>query len=257
MGPRNIALPTMHTNPIHSNPEPANPVPVQTPGVGAETGKAELWAGLLLVVGTAATIVMIAGRVMSGADQPNLAASLTAIADHWVLYGVSGLARMLSGVALTGAALLLLGTRLVRHRHLPQPVVAIFAVSGGVTALSGLLALVLTALALEFSHIVAGGMPGTPAQTVAQARWLTGTAGFSLAGLALAWSALPQWKAGGVWKWSALFSVAIGIGMQLIWSDALVPIHRFSGVAFTAWLTAIGIALIANRLPGPQAPAGD
>ena len=238
----------MHTNPVPSNPEPA-----QTTGAGANTRKAEVWAGLLLVVGTAATIIMIAGRVMSGADQPTLAASLSTIADHWSLYGVSGLARMLSGIALTGAALLLLGTRLVRHRHLPPPVAWCFSVSGGVTALSGLLALVLTALALEFSHAGAGGAPGAPAQTVSQARWLTGTAGFSLAGLALAWSALPQWKAGGFWKWSALFSAAIGIAMQMIWSDALVPVHRFSGVAFTAWLTAIGIALIANRLPGPKA----
>ncbi len=213
-----------------------------------------MWAGLLLLGGTAATIAMIAGRVMSGADQPTLAATLSAIADHWVLYGTSGIARVLSGITLTGAALLLRGTRLVRHRHLPPPVALCFAVSGGVTALSGLLALVLTALALEFTHAGAGGTPGELAQVVAQARWLTGTAGFSLAGLALAWSALPQWKAGGFWKWSALFCAAIGIAMQLIWSDALVPVHRFSGVAFTAWLTAIGIALIANRLPGPRAP---
>ena len=194
---------------------------------------------------------------MSGADQANLSASLSAIADHWSLYGVSGLARMLSGIALTGAALLLLGTRLVRHQHLPRAVAISFAVSGGVTALSGMLALVLTALALEFTHAGAGGTPGLPAQTVAQARWLTGTAGFSLAGLALAGSALPQRKAGGFWKWSALFSATIGIAMQLIWVDVLVPIHRFSGVAFTAWLTAIGIALIANRLPGLPAPAED
>lgn len=209
------------------------------------------------MVGTAATIVMIAGRVMSGADQPTLAASLSAIADHWILYGVSGITRLLSGIALTVAALLLLGTRLVRHGHLPRPVAISFAVSGGVTALSGLLALVLTALALEFSHAGTGGTPGATAQTVAQARWLTGTAGFSLAGLALAWSSLPQWRAGGFWKGSALFSLAIGIAMQLIWVDVLVPIHRFSGIAFTAWLTAIGIALIANRLPGPPEPAED
>ncbi len=235
----------MHTYPVPSNPESA-----QTTRAGANTRNAEVWAGLLLVGGTAATIIMIAGRIMSGADQPTLAASLSAIADHWVLYGVSGTARMLSGIALTGAALLLQGTRLVRHEHLPRPVAISFAVSGGVTALAGLLAVFLTALALEFSHAGAGGTPGAPAQTVAQARWFTGTAGFSLAGLALAWSALPQWKAGGLWKWSALFSAAIGIAMQLIWVDALVPVHRFSGVAFTAWLTAIGIALIANRLPG-------
>ena len=226
-------------------------------GTEANVRRVEVGAGLLLVVGTVATVVMIAARVMSGADQATLAASLAAIADQWVLYGVSGTARMLSGMALTGAALLLLGTRLVRRRHLPRPVVLAFAVSGGVTALSGMLALVLTALALEFSHAGASGTPGAPAQIVAEARWLTGTAGFSLAGLVLVWSALPQWKAGGFWKWSALLCATTGIAMQLIWSDALVPIHRFSGVAFTAWLTAIGIALIANRLPGPHTPAED
>ena len=242
----------MHTNPVPSKPEPAQAI-----SDGTNTRQAEVWAGLLLVGGTAATIVMIAGRVMSGADQPTLAASMSAIADHWILYGVSGIARILSGIALTFAALLLLGTRLVRHELLPRPVAISFAVSGGMTGLSGLLALVLTALALEFSHVGAGGTPGAPSQTVAQARWLTGTAGFSLAGLALAWSSLPQWKTGGFWKWSALFSLAIGIAMQLIWIDVLVPIHRLSGVAFTAWLTAIGIALIANRLPGPPAPAED
>ena len=240
---------------MQTDPVPSNPGPAQATCAGADSRRAGVWAGLLLVGGTAATIVMIAARVMSGADQPTLAASLAAIADHWVLYGVSGTARMLSGMTLTGAALLLPGTRLVQQRHLPRPVAISFAVSGGVTALSGLLALVLTALALEFSQAGAGGTPGAPAQMAAQARWLTGTAGFSLAGLALAWSALPQWQAGGFWKWSALFSAAAGIAMQLIWSDSLVPIHRFSGVVFTAWLTAIGIALIANRLPGPQAPA--
>ena len=69
-------------------------------------------------------------------------------------------------------------------------------------------------------------------------RWLTGTVGFTAAGLALGAAAWAYPKTGRAAWIIVRASAAVGVAMLFIWIDAATVMHRISGIAFP---------LVANR----------
>ena len=191
---------------------------------------------------------MVVARVAADADHPNLATSLVLIAENRAMYGLSGAARLLSGVTLLAAAVYLLQTWIIRERLGTPLVPSLFAVSGIITALSGALAIVLAATAPEVTDPNIRIPLAQSNEVVAEAREITGKLGFTLMGLALIVAARYQWKAGGTLRYISVSSAVIGIAMQLIWIDAATVMHRASGVAVFFWLLIIGAMLLTGRI---------
>ena len=103
-------------------------------------------AGALLLLTAAATVVSVVARLSADADQPTLTESLAAIADSRWSYGIGGAARFVSGLTLIAAAVFLLRTWIMRERLATRLVPALLGVSGVVTGLSGVFAVVLACI---------------------------------------------------------------------------------------------------------------
>lgn len=203
--------------------------------------------GIFLLLTTAATAVMVFTRVAADADQDTLLQSLKAVDENRALYGVSGGARFLSGLALFLAAWLLLKTWIIRDRWATPLVPYLFALSGVSTALSG--ACVLAIAAYPASEIgIAGGNIAESAEVLSGLRWVTGKIGFAAAGLAVIVAARYQWQVGGTLRWIAPYSAALGIAMQFIWVDSATIMHPIVGTAFFLWLMAVGTMLSTGRV---------
>ena len=209
-------------------------------------------AGIFLLLTAAATIVMVFARIAADADHPSLAKSMVAIANNRAMYGLSGAARLLSGITLMAAAWYLLRTWIIREPLGTQLVPALFAASGIITVLSGSLAIVLAATVPDWPNTNTTTTIFTAfdssTETIDLFRWLTGKIGFTLMGLALLVAAPYQWKAGGLLRYISVVTAAIGIAMQFIWLDAATVMHRISGIGIFAWLVLIGIMLLTGRI---------
>ncbi len=205
-------------------------------------------AGLFLLITALATVVMVAGRVAADADQPTLAESLTAVAESRVVYGMSGVARLISGVTLVVGAWYLLNTWIIKERFGSPVVPILLAVSGLFTLVSGACA--------AWLAVSVPGVPGaidafagtSSTELVSDVRWLTGKIGFAIAGLGLLAAARYQWKAGRTLRKIAPVSAIIGILMQFIWVDSATFMHPINGTAFVLWLVAIGAMLYTGRV---------
>ena len=200
-------------------------------------------AGLLLILTAVASIVMVIARVSADADQPTLLESLRIIAENRAMYATSAVARVVSGITLLAAGMFLLRTWIIRGGLATPLVPYLLSLSGAVTALSGVCALVLATSA-------SGGADATVAssiETMDTLRWLTGKIGFAVAGLALLVAARYQWKVGGTLRKIAPASAVLGLIMQLIWIDAATIMHPIVGVAFMLWLLAVGSMLATGR----------
>ena len=228
---------------------------------GTQSYAAARTAGGLLLLTAIATVVSVVTRVASGADQPTLLESLAAIAANTELYSIGGIARLVSGIALIAAAGYVLKIWADGGRWSAPTVPAIMIASGGFTAVSGLCAigLVFSAGAVNDAFLtgVVGQSPvDSSTEALAFLRWFTGKVGFAAAGLALMGAAGYHWRVGGRLKYFAIASVVVGVAMQFIWVDAATPVHRISGVAFLAWLLAMGGMLVLGRIEGLLLPPG-
>ena len=204
-------------------------------------------AGWLLLVTAAATVLAVIGRVGATELAP-LHQSLAAIAANAGLYGFGGVARLVSGCTLYIAAWYLLRTWIMGRGLGSRPVPVLLVLSGGVTALSGASAVALAATAPELDLTSEIDYVTPPTIVLLHMTWITGKAGFSLAGLALIAAAHRQWRAGGFLRPIAPVSAAIGAGMQLIWFGAAVAAHYITGPAFVVWLAGIGVLLVTGRV---------
>lgn len=207
-----------------------------------------------------------------------LSEKLHAIGSATLPYGIGGAARLAGGLTLMAAAVFL--WRAMGPAH---PVVMVFAAalllaSGVASAVSGVAAITLAAVAPEPQTVtvLASGesgwarlaQPGDPeAQNAIQlpdvgffeeglfgVRWLAGTLGFTLAGLALVALAPVQWRLGGVLRVSAAAGAVLGVAMLFIWIDAATVVHRISGIAFLIWLIVAGLWLVIPRLRSMATP---
>ena len=209
-------------------------------------------AGALLLLTAVATVVSVMARISADADQATLAESLAAIADSRWFYGVGGAARFVSSVTLIAAACFLLRTWIIRERLATPLVPALLGVSGVVTGLSGVCAVVLAVSAPDAPGAVISGST----ETIHYLRWLTGKIGFTAAGLALIRAVRYQWKAGGGLKLISPASAIIGIAMLFIWVDAATIVHPISGAAFFVWLAVVGVMLVTGRVEQRFAATG-
>ena len=205
-------------------------------------------AGWLLLATAIATAVAVLGRVAAGADLPTLAESLAAVGRRRGLYGIGGAARLLSGITLFAGAWFLWHTRFMRRRLGTLLVSVLLAASGLFTGVSGTCALALAQIAPEPSAAAAAARVGGGAALVAELRSISGKIGFNLAGLALLATAVRQWRVGGALRRLAPASALVGAAMQLIWVDAAIALHRFTGPLFMVWLALIGFMLASGRV---------
>ena len=140
--------------------------------------------GMFLLFTAAATAAMVFTRVAADADQDTLLQSLKAVDENRAIYGVSGAARFLSGLALFLAAWLLLKTWIIRDRWATPLVPYLFALSGVSTALSGACAVAIAAYPASEIGIASGNI-AEAAEVLSGLRWVTGKIGFVAAGLAV------------------------------------------------------------------------
>lgn len=200
-------------------------------------------AGLLLILTALTTLVAVFGRVTADADMETLQETLAAIADSRFPYALSGAGRLASGVTLAAAAWYLSRVWIIREQLATPFVPALFGISGLVTIVSGLLAIVL-AIALP-----GDGDAATSAHKVmAGVRWVTGVAGFSAAGLALVLASVYQYRVGGRLRLIGPISAVLGGSMQLIWISDLIMLHQLTGALFFVWLIVIGAMLVTGRV---------
>lgn len=215
-------------------------------------------AGLLLLLTALATAISVPTRLLADADQPTLTESLLAIIANRGYYATGGAARLVSGIALLGAAWFLWRAMADCHRPAVGLAAGCLGVSGLITAVSGACAVAIAA-ALPAPPVpstilaVGDGLPNL--QPLADARWITGKVGFTLAGLGLIALAPAQWRIGGLLKITAVADLIIGVAMLFIWIDAATTMHRISGIAFLLWLMVSGLWLVAGLLKPPDAAA--
>ena len=230
---------------MHSALRPSAEIADHGPDRSARMG------GACLLLTAAATAVMVFTRVAGDADQDTLLKSLRAMDENRALYGISGVARLLSGMALFAAAWLLLRTWIIRDRWASPLVPYLFSLSGVCTVLSGACAIVIAAYpAPEISVVngVASGDLAEPVEVLSGLRWITGKIGFAAAGLAVMVAARYQWQVGGTLRWIAPGSLVIGVAMQFIWVDSATILHPIIGAAFLLWLLAVGTMLATGRV---------
>ena len=130
----------------------------------------------------------------------------------------------------------------------------LFAGSGLVTAVSGVLAVLLAGLASDVVRLGTRSRANQLVEVLADLRWITGKVGFTLAGLALIVVLRDGRRVGGPLRNMAPLSVVIGVAMQFIWIDSSTVVHRVIGAAFLVWLVASGGMLLAGRGEGLVAP---
>ena len=144
--------------------------------------------GSLLLLTAATTAAMVFTRVVADADQGTLLESLRAVDENRAVYSISGIARLLSGVAFFAAAWFLLQTWIIRDRWATPLVPYLFALSGICTVLSGACAILIAAYPapeISYANGVAAGAVPQVVEVVSGLRWITGKIGFSAAGVAL------------------------------------------------------------------------
>ena len=200
-------------------------------------------AGLFLIATAVVSVLMVFARVAADADQPTLLESLGAIAQNRAIYAGSATARILSGITLLVGAWFLLRTWIIHRRLATLLVPYLLAISGVVTAFSGICALVLASSASADPNITVTGS----IEAINVLRWLTGKIGFAIAGLAILVAARYQWKVGGTLRKIAPASAVTGLVMQFIWMDAVTIMHPIVGVAFMAWLLVVGAMLATGK----------
>lgn len=208
-------------------------------------------AGAFLLLTAASTAVMVFTRVTADADQDTLLESLRAVDENRVVYGISGVARLLSGFVFFIAAWFLLRTWIIRDRWASPLVPYLFALSAVCTVLSGACAIVIAAYPAPEINFSNGSPTGEIAQVVevvSGLRWITGKIGFVAAGLAVIVAARYQWQVGGTLRWIAPSSLIIGVAMQFIWIDAATIMHPIVGTAFFLWLLAVGTMLSTGKV---------
>ena len=197
---------------------------------------------------------------------------LHAIGSASVAYGTGGVARLIGGLTLLAAGLYLRRAMSADFPRAMNVVAVLFVASGIASTLSGAAAVGLSILAPEPQSVtvLASGesgwaraaQPGDPeARTLPllpdvgpvedllfSVRWLAGTLGFTLAGLALVALGPVQWQMSGLLRITAVVDVVLGVAMLFIWVDTATVVHRITGVAFLIWLILVGLWLVIPKL---------
>ena len=213
-------------------------------------------AGIFLLLTALATAISVPTRLAADADLPTLEESLVAIGSAKAAYGTGGAARMVGGLTLLAAAIPLWRAMSAYNPVAMGAASAFFIASGMASIVSGASAVALAVTAP--TDVPLSELTILPAEETAFAiRWVAGSLGFTLAGLALVALAPVQWRMGGILRVTAAIDAILGIAMLFIWLDAATVVHRITGIAFLIWLIVAGLWLVVPRLRtiGMPAPA--
>ena len=204
---------------------------------------------------------------------------LHAIGSANVAYGIGGAARLAGGLTLLAAGIFLWRTMRPVYPTAMVMVALLLVASGIASAVSGFAALGLTVLAPEPQTVAvlfsgeagfAGlAQPGDPESRIAVqlpdvgflqdklfvVRWVTGTIGFTLAGLALVALAPVHWRMGSILRTTAVVEAVLGVAMLFIWLDAATVVHRITGIAFLIWLIVVGLWLLIGQARPSSTPS--
>ena len=211
-------------------------------------------AGIFLLLTALATAISVPTRLAADADLPNLDESLAAIGAAKLAYGTGGAARMAGGLTLVAAAIPI--WRCMRdYNAVAGGAAAVFFVASGLASMvSGAAALALAVAAP--TDVVPPELVVLPEEELAFAiRWVAGSLGFTLAGLALVAMGPVQWRMGGMLRITAVVDVVLGVAMLFIWLDAATVVHRITGIAFLIWLIVVGLWLVIPRFRAIEIPA--
>ena len=255
-------------------------------------------AGILLLLTALATAISVSARVAADADATPFADSMAqrmsleaaeiarlelseklhAIGSATLPYGIGGAARLAGGLTLLAASIPLWRAMRTHHSAAMTLAALMLAASGIASAVSGVAAITLAAVALEpqtvtvltsgqsgWARLAQPGDPGASTATqlpdvsfveeaLFSVRWLAGTLGFTLAGLALVALSPVQWQLGGILRVVAAAGGVLGAAMLFIWIDAAAVVHRISGIAFLMWLILAGLWLVIPRLRSMATP---
>ena len=207
-------------------------------------------AGVFLLLTALATAISVPARLAADADLPTLEESLAAIASAKLAYGTGGAARMVGGLTLVAAALPLWRSMNTYHTVAMGAATVFLVLSGLASMVSGAAALALAVTAP--TEVVPPELVVLPEEEAAfTIRWVAGTVGFTLAGLALVALAPVHWRMGGLLRAAAVVVGVLGAAMLFIWVDAATVVHRISGIAFLIWLILAGVWLAAGRVKPP------
>ena len=212
-------------------------------------------AGGFLLLTALATAISVPARLMAGADLPTPEESLAAIGGAATAYGVGGAARLVGGLMLMAAGFYLWRAIGEHHPTAMAIVAVLLAASGIASAVSGASAIALAVMAPEpqatriYTQGMASGL-GTE-QTLFSVRWITGSLGFTLAGLGLVALGPVQWRIDRFLRVSAPVVAVLGVAMLFIWVDAATLVHRITGIGFLIWLILAGLWLSAGRVRPP------
>ena len=229
-------------------------------------------AGIFLLLTALATAISVPSRLAADADATPLtdalvqsqalaateiarlemAEKLSAIGESSSAYGVGGAARLAGGVTLLVAGVYLWRAMRMYHPAAMGLAALLLAASGIASAVSGVSAVALAALASEplATAVLTPGaifVSGTE-EALFSLRWVTGSRGFALAGLGLVALAPVQWRMGGILRVTAVIDAVLGVAMLFIWLDAATVVHRITGIAFLIWLIVVGLWLVIPRL---------
>ena len=229
-------------------------------------------AGVFLLLTALATAISVPARLMAGADdtpfadalaqaqnldaariaQLEMAEKLAAIGDSRTAYAIGGAARLVGGITL-----LVAGLALWRSMNAVYPLAMglaglLLVASGIASAVSGASAVALSVLGSEPQRTVVltsgYSIAGGAEDVLFTIRWVAGSLGFALVGLALVALAPVQWRMAGPLRAAALVEFVLGVAMLFIWVDAATVVHRISGIAFLILLVVAGLALATGRL---------
>ena len=213
--------------------------------------------GIFLLLTALATAISVPARLAADADLPTLNESLAAIGAAKGAYGTGGAARMIGGLTLVAAAIPLWRSLKSCNTIAGGAAVLFFVTSGLASMVSGAAALALAVAAP--TDLTSPELVVLPEEELAFAiRRITGTVGFTLAGLGLVALGPVQWRMGGLLRITAVVDVVLGVAMLFIWVDAATVVHRITGVAFLIWLIVVGLWLVIPRFRaiGTAAPSG-
>ena len=204
-------------------------------------------AGIFLLFTALATAISVPTRLAADADLPTLQESLAAIGAAKAAYGTGGAARLVGGVTLLAAAIPLWRAMGGYHPLAMRAAAAFFITSGMASIVSGAAAVALAVTAP--TNVPLAELTVLPAEETAfTIRWIAGSIGFTLAGLALVALAPVQWRMGGILRVTAVVDAVLGVAMLFIWLDAATVVHRITGIAFLIWLIVVGLWLVAGQV---------
>ncbi len=191
-------------------------------------------SGFLLFLATIAAAAMVWTRLQADVDQPTFEEMLVAIDKNLVWYHWHGSMRVFFGGLLIAAASLIRPAMASAQGWQLRISVVLMSLGGIAMIVSGVLV------------IFVGSVYWTDIYDVEQFngyRSLAGNIGNTMIGLAIILMTQIQWRLGGMMKLLGVLAPITGLGMIIIWWDAL-SVHQISGTLFLLWMLGTSISLI-------------